>query len=100
MEREEVFLTGEIIEHPICVFTNINEGGSVMGFVYKFRTTQLVNYEYELVDIWIKSVYEIKKWDILRKGQKLKLSVLQKEKSKYSPDNMVLKCNIVSRSQN
>jgi hypothetical protein len=98
IKSNEMMIMGEIVEHPICMFSNLNDGGNTLGFVYLFRTTQFIGYEYKEVDIWIKSIFDVRKWDIIKKGQKLTLSILQKEKSKYSPELVVLKCNIVNRT--
>jgi len=99
MDMNELFLYGEIIDHPICTFTEIRDDGVIIGFVYPIKTTQLVDYEIKEVVTWINSVYDLKKWNILYKGDRVKLSVLKKINSNYNPDGKALKCNIASRER-
>lgn len=95
--EKEYFITGEITGHPIITFKDIDDKSIMLGFVYPIKTTLIVDYEVKVVEIWICSVYDLMKWDIIRKGDKLNLSVLKKQNSSFSPDGCVLKCNIVSR---
>ena len=94
----EVFIYGEITTHPICSFSNIHQDLGQMGWVYKIKTQQFIGYEYQDVEINIVTIYDMRKWDILRKGQKVKLSVLKKQESKFTDDGFALKCNVVNRS--
>lgn len=96
MNKEKI-ISGVIVDHPRVIFKNFDNEQSIMGFVYKIRTTQLVGYEYQPTEIWIKSVYDLNKWDILHKGDELELSILQRQNSEYSDDKLVLKCNITKR---
>lgn len=92
-------ITGEIIDHPVAIFTKIDETKCMMGFVYPIETTTIINYEIKEVQLWITSVYDLRKWDIIKKGDKLTLSILKKQTSQYAPDGVSLKCNIVSRQK-
>ena len=97
-KKEEVFIVGEVVSHPVATFSDINNGGSVMGWVFKLKTQQFVDYEVQEKIININVVYDMKRWSLLRKGQSVKLSVLRKQKSEFTDDGLALKCNIVFRS--
>ena len=70
-----------------------------MGWVFKVKTLQFVGYEYKEISINIAVVYDMTKWDILRKGQEVKLSVLNKQTSQFTDDGYALKCNVVYRGR-
>lgn len=100
-KKEERMIVGKIVSHPITTFSNINWNKQefTQGFVYKVRTQQLQGYDLVPVDINICSVFDVSKWDLLKKGQEVQLSVLKKEKSKFSDDGFALKCNVVNRKK-
>ena len=93
----EKIISGVIVDYPRVTFRDCDNGQSILGWVYKIQTTQLVGYDYEPTEIWIMSVYDLNRWDIIHKGDEVRLSIIQKQKSKYSDDGVALKCNIVSR---
>lgn len=93
-QKVETIISGEIISHPIITFRDIDEKSVKVGFVYRVRTTQLVGYEVMNVDLNISSVYDITKWDILRKGDRVDLSVITVQKSNFTDDGKALKCNV------
>jgi hypothetical protein len=93
----EKIISGVIMDYPRIVFKDFDKEQSMVGWVYKIQTTQLVGYDYQPTQIWVFSVYDLNKWDIIHKGDEVRLSIIQKQKSKYSDDGVVLKCNIVSR---
>lgn len=95
----EVFIHGTIVSHPTPTFSELNRGGKMMGWVFELKTQQFVGYEYQDVVINIAVVYDMTKWDILKKGQELKLSVIRKQESKYTDDGFALKCNVVYRGR-
>ena len=99
MNKVETFIFGEIVGHPICTFTEVREQSVLIGLVYPVKTTQLIDYEIQEVVTWICSVYDLKKFNILHKGDRVKLSVLQSQNSTYSPDGKALKCNVVSKDK-
>ena len=96
-EKPEVFIHGTIVSHPVPTFSDLNQGGKVMGWVFELKTQQFVGYEYQDIVINIAVVYDMTKWDILRKGQELKLSVIKKQKSNFTNDGFALKCNVAYR---
>jgi hypothetical protein len=98
IQQEERIIHGEILNNPICSFSSLHEGGTSMGWVYKIKTSQFVDYDIKDVEIWISSVYDITKWNIIKKGEKVSLSVIQKQNSKFAEEGVALKCNIVSRT--
>lgn len=98
IQNQERIIHGEIVNNPICMFSTLHEGGTTMGWVYKIKTSQFIEYDIKDVEIWITSVYDITKWNIIKKGEKVSLSVIQKQNSKFSEDGVCLKCNIVSRT--
>jgi len=97
--EKEFFITGEISEHPICIYCDTKDQNITIGWVYPIKTTQVINYEVKEETIWITSFYDLKKWDILKKGETLVLSTLKKQNSNYSPTGVSLKCNVVSRQK-
>lgn len=97
--KKEFIISGEIVSHPITIFSKLHEGEFTMGFTYKVRYTQIVNYEIKEVELWITSVYDLRTWDVIKMGDKVELSVLKKQKSTYSDTGFSLKCNIVSRKR-
>lgn len=98
IENQEKIIYGEIVSNPICTFSTLHEKGAIMGWVYKIKTIQFIDYDMKDVELWVFSAYNMTKWDILKKGEKLKLSIIQKQNSNFSEDGVALKCNIVSRS--
>ena len=99
MEDFENIITGVVSSHPIPIFREVTDFNTlVMGFTFKVQTTELVNYQYQTTEVWVTTIYDVHKWDIIRKGQKLELSIQNKQKSSYSDDGVSLKCNVVSRT--
>ena len=97
-KRKETIITGDIVSHPILTFREVMEDNTVkVGFVYELKTTQMVGYEFKEVKINVVSVYDITKWDILKKGDRVELSVLSVQKSSYTEDGKALKCNVIYR---
>ena len=96
-EKPEVFIHGTIMSHPTPTFSDLYQGGKVMGWVFQLKTQQFVKYEYQDVVINIAVVYDMTKWDILKKGQEVKLSVIGKQKSNFTDDGFALKCNVAYR---
>ena len=98
--KVETFIQGEIVEHPICIFADTKDTNDIkIGWVYPIKTTQIIDYQPQESIVWITSVYDFKKWNILNKGDVVKLSVLKTQHSNYSPDGKSLKCNIESRER-
>lgn len=97
--ENELFIQGEIVGHPICIFVDMKDGETKIGWVYPIKTTQIIDYKTQEVVIWITSIYDLRKWNILCLGEKVKLSVIKTQQSNYSPDGKTIKCNIVSRER-
>jgi len=98
-KKRETIISGTIVFHPIITFRDVDKETNQVkvGWVFQLRTTQMVGYDFQDVIINISTVYDITKWDILKKGDRVDLSVLSTQNSSFTNDGKALKCNVVYR---
>ena len=97
----EKIINGKIVSDPITTFVNVDwdKREVKQGFLYKVEIVTLMGYEYKSQVLNVLSVFDITKWELLRKGDLVELSIVRKETSRYSDDGNHLKCNVVSRKR-
>jgi len=98
-KKKETIITGVIDSHPIITFRDVDKETNQVkvGWVFQLKTTQMIGYDFQDVVINISTVYDITKWDILKKGDRVDLSVLSTQNSSFTQDGKALKCNVTYR---
>lgn len=96
MEKQEQFLYGEILTPPLFKWKNHSETDVLMtGWECEVQTNSAITGDPVVITVQI--CYDFVKWNYVKQGDMVKLSVLGKMTSKTSKTGESLKCNVVIR---
>jgi hypothetical protein len=95
LEKEEVYLFGQIVSEPVMIWKDYTDGKMLTGWNCRLHTNSSITGENTVVDVQL--VYDLIKWDVVRLNSLVKLSVQQEQVSKLTSSGKLFKCNVVVR---
>jgi hypothetical protein len=96
METEESFIFGEVITQPLLKWKSPQkDGGLQTGWECEIHTNSTLNGDVVVIPVQV--CYDLVKWEPIRIGDMVKLSVQREQMSKTSKTGKVYQCNVVKR---
>jgi hypothetical protein len=94
-QEKEVFIFGQILNHPTLIWKSFNDGKLVTGWNCRVHTNSSITGDEMVLDAQL--VYDLIKWDMVKINDMVKLSVQQEQSSRLTESGKILKCNVVIR---
>jgi hypothetical protein len=96
MDKQETFIYGEVISEPYLKWKNSDKSGTLLtGWECQVQTNTNPNTKEDRI-LNVELVYDLLKWEPVRKNSLVKLSQQSKHKSK-TIEGDVYRCNVVIR---
>ena len=94
-DQKEVYIFGQVINQPVLIWKNYNDGKMVTGWNCRVHTNSSITGDEMVLDVQL--VYDLIKWDTVKINDLIKLSVQQEQSSRLTDSGKILKCNVVIR---
>jgi hypothetical protein len=94
-DQREVYIFGQVINQPVLIWKNYNDGKMVTGWNCRVHTNSSITGDEMVLDVQL--VYDLIKWDTVKINDLIKLSVQQEQSSRLTDSGKILKCNVVIR---
>lgn len=96
MDKQETYIYGEVISEPYLKWKNTDKSGILLtGWECQVQTNTNTNTKDHRI-LNVELVFDLMKWEPVRKGSFVKLSQQSKHKSK-TIEGDVYRCNVVVR---
>lgn len=94
-DQREVYIFGQVINQPVLIWKNYNDGKMVTGWNCRVHTNSSITGDEMVLDVQL--VYDLIKWDTVKINDLVKLSIQQEQSSRLTDSGKILKCNVVIR---
>ena len=94
-DQKEVYIFGQVINQPVLIWKNYNDGKMVTGWNCRVHTNSSITGDEMVLDVQL--VYDLIKWDTVKINDLVKLSIQQEQSSRLTDSGKILKCNVVIR---